>query len=314
MEVKYLGFSLDTTLKSISVKDALDKFCLQSGNPSTLKSIERRIYLNNDDDKYYRGLAITVKDQKKFCKLESSGGGFHIEVENLQGNNKLMEFNFFVINKENNIGLYQHYHQSCALMVFGEYLKSFYRSLKESIISSEVEAEKSKSSNPLSQSAERAIRQKYKTKLDFNPLYRQEDIEKILKSFQKIKAFEYEYATLTPEVLDATPLSGYVTRKKEKITFSTSHSSDSLAGAIYGAVKDFSPRRGKVFVEDAEGIDSAIQIFNSPDFFGHEDYDSVAHKLHSLDINNFQNSSYMGELIDICESDDYEHIFQAALA
>ncbi|MCL6272245.1 hypothetical protein M3P05_20195 [Sansalvadorimonas sp. 2012CJ34-2] len=313
MDVKYLGFSLETTTDTVSVEDLMSEVCEISGETNNLKPIERRIYLNDEDDKYYKGLVITVKDQKKFCKLTSSSDGFKIEVENLKGENKLMDFNFFVINKENNIGLYQHYFQSCSLMVFGEYLKHSYRTIRDGKIAQEIKNEKTKNQGTISPSAEKRIRRKFKSKLEFQALYRKEDIEVILKEFKKIKAFEYEYATLTPDVMDATPLSSYVSKKKEKLTFATSHSADTLATAISGAVDKFAPKRGKVLVEDAEGIDSAIQIFNMPDCFGLEDYDEVAYKLNSLDVSEFQNADYIKELIEICESDDYEHIFQAEI-
>ncbi|SFX77447.1 hypothetical protein [Marinospirillum alkaliphilum] len=313
MDVKYLGFSLEASSSVITVKDLMAEICKSSGESSNLKPIERKIYLNDDDDKYYKGLIITIKDQKKFCKLISSEDGFKIKVENLKGENKLMDFNFFVVNKENNIGLYQHYFQSCSLMVFGEYLKHSYRMIRDGRISKEIEKIKILNQGVVDYSEEKRVRKKYKSKLDFHALYRKEDIEVILKEFKKVKAFEYEYAYLTPEIIAATPLSSYVTKKKEKVIFSRGYSSATLATAISSALNRFSPKRGKVFVEDAEGIDSAIQIFNMPDCFGQEDYDDVANKLNSLDVNEFQDAEYINELIDICESEDYEHIFKSEI-
>lgn len=313
MDVKYLGFSLETSSDAITIKDLIAEACKVSGESNKLKSIERKIYLNNDDDNYYKGLVITVKDQKRFCQLTSSDSGFKIKVENLMGENKLMDFNFFVINKNNNIGLYQHYFQSCSLMVFGDYLKHSYRKIRDERISTDIENKKISNQGVIKAVEERKIRKKYNSKLSFHALYREEDIEIILKEFKRIKAFEYEYACLTPNIIAATPLSSYVIKKKEKLIFSTDYSSDTLATAISGAISQLSPKRGKVFVEDAEGIDSAIQIFNIPDCFGQEDYDEVAYKLNLLDINKFQDSLYINELIEICESDDYEHIFKAEL-
>jgi hypothetical protein len=284
-----------------------------NGKPDQSRAIERRIFLDESTNKnYYLGLVVTVKDQKRFCRLENNKGQIKITVENLTGDDKLMEFNFFVINKKNGIGLYQHYHQSCGLNVFGSYLVSHHKLIREKGANEEIEAQTNKEGE-LSASKERSIKKKYRGRLRFSQLVRKDSLEKILKECKALKAFEYEISALDANLRPGVPLSKYVKKLREKLTFSQVWSVPVLASAIATAVKELSPRNGRVYALNEFDEDVSLRIFDVPDNFGEEDFDEVALKLNNLNLNAFGSHKVSNELVALCQSDDLKHIFEANL-
>src|SRR5690606_297779 len=104
MFVRSYGFSIEAGHNRVTVADVFSLMASQNGQPDTSKSNERRFYVDDTSDAdFVRGLVVTVKDQKAFCELVNDSGSFVIKVNNLTGDNKLMEFNFFVVNKKNGL-------------------------------------------------------------------------------------------------------------------------------------------------------------------------------------------------------------------
>lgn len=288
---------------------------LKSGDPDNSHVLERRFYIDCDSDvNYYIGLVVTVKNQKRFCKLQDDGGGaVKISVANLIGNDKLMEFNFFVLNKNNGIGLYQHYHQSCSLNSFGDYLKAYFRQCRDSMIAAEVEMIKL-NNGEVTDAEEKSVRKKYKGGLKFSQLVRKESLAIILSEFKKLKAFEYELSTLDAEIDDAVPLKPYLRKVREKLTFAPQWTCAALAKPIIDLIEKVKPSRGRVYAKNEVGEDVVLAIFNMPDNFGEENYDDVAAKLDNLDLSKIGEHRVPKELIALCRSDEVRHIFEAEVA
>jgi hypothetical protein len=115
------GISLDQFIAHLAtLKDVPVKF----------NSYDRLLYVGDKGD-YYLGLFLTVKDQRKFCEIQQDGGEFTITVRSLEERSNLMDFNFFIVNKNTGRGIYQHYHQSCSANQFGVFLQRQYDDLKE---------------------------------------------------------------------------------------------------------------------------------------------------------------------------------------
>ncbi len=315
MKVRLYGFEIESTSSTVSIDDLLANLHSSSGTPDTSRGIERRIYLDSKSHKdYHLGLVVTVKDQKRFCRLENDHGNIKITVENLKGKDKLMEFNFFAINKKNGIGIYQHYFQSCGVNVFGGYLSSRHKDLREKNIEDEIKKEKSSNGGKLSESKEKKIRRKHAGRLKFSPLVRKESLKSILDEYKRIKAFEYEYSALDVDSKPGVPLGKYVKKKREKLTFARDWSVKELAAGIAKTIDLINPKNGRVHVVDMFDEDLSLKIFDIPDHFGEEEYDDVALKLHNLDVYDFAKHKVASEIVAICKSDDYKHIFEANLA
>ncbi|WP_406611387.1 hypothetical protein [Agarivorans sp. JK6] len=311
MEVKCLGFSVSVDGGCVSLSELFTFFenegCVVDANESN----QRRFYFDtNSHDDYFKGLVVTVKDQKKFCRLTNENGGFQILVDNLQGDDKLLEFNFLIIHKVTGLGLYQHYYQSCSMNVFGKYLKRYHHQLKKALGDAEISTQATLEGSPLTEGRKQRIRKQFSGQLKFAPLVRQENLEAILKEYRKIKSFEFEYAYLDHEVRAATPLSGFVSRKIEKLSFLGDTSfKNSIAKAISAFTAGGAPKRGKVIVEDYDGESIPIKIFDMPDCFGVEDFDKLAAKLHGLDVDYFYSHEIFDDLIAVFESEEHEDVF-----
>ena len=222
-----------------------------------------------------------------------------------------MEFNFFAINKSNGIGIYQHYHQSCGTNVFGGYLRARFNRLRENKIALEVAEKEKKTGKDISKSDLRKIKRQFSGNLKFSILVRQENLEEILSEYSRIKAFEYEYSVLTSEHKRGMPLAKYVTKKREKLTFVPESPVAALAVGIVKAIKNLAPKSGRVYALDAFSEDISLNVLNIPDSFGEEEYDDIAGKLHNLDVYDFAKHSVCKDLVKICRSEEYRHIFEA---
>jgi hypothetical protein len=307
------GFEIETDSQDVTISKLMAHLAAHSGEPDKSRTVERRIFFDEATNKnYYLGLVVTVKDQKRFCRLENNEGQIKITVENLKGDDKLMEFNFFVVNKRNGVGLYQHYHQSCGLNVFGTYLSSSFKLLCDQATNDEIQMQV-KREGGLSSDKERSIRKKFSGRLHFSQLVRKESLEKILNEYKSLKSFEYEVSALDAEDRPGVPLSRYAKKIRQKLTFSKSWTVPVLASAIAGAIQIISPRSGRVYALNEFDEDVSLRIFDMPDNFGEEDFDDVTLKLHDLDLNAFGAHQVSKELVALCQSDGLKHIFEARL-
>lgn len=310
MKVRLYGFTLEAGHTNSSLNDLYDHMELFSGNADNTRTNERRIYFSKDaDPTFARGLIVTVKDQKAFCKLIDENGRLVISVENLQGDDKLMEFNFFVVNKTNGIGLYQQYHHSCSLGVFGAYLKERYRTISEGAANQAIAALRHQGQH--TNRRETAIRRAHRGGLSVATLVHRGNLAAVLRQFMRIKSFEYEFAQLDAIREVAQPLQPYVTRRKEKVTFEPRYAVVTIANAIHNAVIAIQPKSGRVHVETEEGDLLSVKLADIPEHFGEYDYDDIASQLDNLDTADFAQHRTFTELQNVCNSDPYRHIFTA---
>lgn len=310
MKAHLKGFSIESGNGHVSLEDLFALMEQQSGQSDTSQPNERRLYVHAPQEgRFIKGLIVTVRDQKNFCSLTQHEGNFVIQVQNLLGDDRLMEFNFFVLNRDNGLGLYLHYHQSCSVGMFGNYLRARYALITDNRCADAIAA---LGPDP-SLSAQRRVRREYKRKLLFSPLVSRQSLEDMLKECQKINSFEYEFAAIEQIKSIAAPLQPFARRRRERIVFTPRSPIGELANAVSRAVAEIAPRSGKVNVIDAEGDAVALRIANMPENFGEYEYDEVAQRLNNLDTKDFAKHDLLTELVRICESDDYRHIFMAAL-
>lgn len=310
MKVRLYGFSLEAGHAKSSLNDLYDHMELFSGEADNARTNERRIYFNKDaDPTFARGLVVTVKDQKAFCKLIDENGRLVISVENLLGDDKLMEFNFFVVNKTNGIGLYQQYHHSCSLGVFGGYLRDRYRTISEESAGQAIAALRQQGGS--TDRKEAAIKRAHRGGLSVATLVHSGNLSAVLRQFDKIKSFEYEFAQLDAIREVAQPLQPYVKRRREKVTFEPRYAVVTIANAVQNAVNSIQPRSGRVHVETQDGDPLSVKLADIPEHFGEYEYDDIALQLDNLDTADFARHHTFAELQNVCNSAPYRHIFTA---
>lgn len=312
MKVRLYGFTLEAGHTKAALSDLYDHLALFSGAADNSRSNERRIYFDKDTDATFaRGLVVTVKDQKAFCKLIEDRGRLVINVENLQGEDKLMEFNFFVINKTNGVGLYQQYHHSCSLGVFGGYLRDHYHTISTEFADREV-AELTRRGEHTDK-REKGIRKAHRGGLSIATLVHSGTLGAVLRQFQKIKSFEYEFAQFDAIRSVAQPLQPYVKRRKEKVTFEPRYAVVTIANAVQNAVNAIQPKSGRVHVETEDGDPLSVKLADIPEHFGEYEFDDIASQLDNLDTAQFARHRTFTELQAVCDSDAYRHIFNARI-
>lgn len=314
LDSRFLGFSIGYQSEKLSFDMLMQELSSKlnhefQSDPSTGNS--RMVYFNSDhDQEYYLGMIITVRDQKKFCKGKVLNGDFTFDVVNLRQADKMLEFNYFIINKESGLGLYQHYHQSCAPRILGKMLKDLSSVYSRSCGDAHVAAVEAQNGKKYSESKRSKLRKPFVSKLDFSILVRQENLEEILKAYAKIKSFEFEYATLTPQIQQATPLASHVLKKKECLRFHTPTNVIDLAKSIASFTKNGGLSSGRVKVENEYGDEFPLRIFNMPDYFAVYDFDELADKLSNIQASKFYNSEIVKLLRETFEDEAYDHIFQ----
>lgn len=316
MDIKYLGFTIGIERQNSNIEDFIqyisnsEKGYLHFNEAESNNEI--RLYMHNTiDSDFYQGLVVTIKDQQKFCKFTDEGA--EIEVENLEGDNKLIDFNFFVINKSNHIGLFQHYHHSCALSKFMGFFKRYFKNMTNAQAELAIDLFKANNDGEISKNKIKAIRLDKYDWLNMSQLIKHENLQSVLLQCEKIKSFEYDITYLDESNNVAQPLSRFVEKKQLNVRFKRVQSVSEIASSLSRMVQDLGIRQGKVYAEDQEGNSFPIQVINTPDCFGIDDYDRLVSRLNGLVIHQFYSNSFYDILIEKFALPEYSNTLSAEL-
>lgn len=309
MQVKLLGFKLSTEEKNDFINlSKLFSYIESNSQEKEIYEHKRQIFINSSDNIFYHGLIITIKDQKKFCELKSDDNeNFKIQVKDIDELSKIMDFNFFIVNKNTGIGIYQYYHQSFSLNSFGYFLKSIYRNMRDIKIENELN-ELGKSKPVISQDEKRKIKKKFNNPLNFEILIKKENLESLIKELDVINSFEFNYTYLTAHESSFMPLKSQIKLERTKILFNKKNQSKSLiAKTIVSIVKDAVTTKQKITGIDENKLEKILYISNNPDNFGIYEYDDIASGLNSVEIKKFHESMVVKILTDA--ANNFQHIF-----
>ena len=252
----------------------------------SISAYPRDIYVKADGV-YIFGLVVTIKDQRKYCELVvQSGGNQIIDVKNLAQNSKLMEFNFFVIDKKTGAGVFQHYHNSLSLSGLGYFFATTFGNLNKATIDAEI------NKLPIALQSKKnveAIKKSKRDRLNFKIAIRKEGLRELLEELKTIKSFEYEFATLGVVEKEMRQLSGAVKKKNTKLIFNAGTSSSSIASKIASSVESLGLTKGSIVGKDGADLESVIRLIDNVGRFSEFDYDDSLQKIASLNINDFDN-------------------------
>jgi len=304
MLVRILGISFEP--KAIVTLDELfDRLSLKSDEEMSVGDINRLLVVDKDsNDHYYLGVVVTIKDQRRFCELSEEQGKMKIKVVNLEDHQSIAEFNFFVINRSNGFGLYQHYHQSCSIGQFAYLASTRYREIADERAEDEINQQ-----GEINEKKRAAIKKKYAGRLDWSVLVKKAGLEKLLLEFSLIKSFEFDFAHLESKEPEYQPLSGKVRKERRRWSFVNNTFSQLVAHEIASLANIFNVSNGRVVGEDEDGISRAIRIMDNPDNFGEYPYDDVAAKLNDLDLSAISDSWVIKELLK--KATEYKAIIEA---
>lgn len=308
MNVNFLGFSVDGPA---CMPEFMAYLAGNNKNHKTIDEIGRFLFIDDTRHQdFYLGLVITVKNQRTFCELKEAEGSFTVAVSLLDDGAHLMEFNFFIINKKNGLGLYQYYHNSCSVGQFFKMFKSHFhewkvvaRAAHQKMLMSEQGLDEKKAEN-------KAVA-KYKGRLKTQQLVRKQDLAKILLEYDRIKSLMLEFSYLEPESKEFGPLDKYVKKSRKIFSFDKKWKPKALASNVVNAIKQSGAENSGVRVADESGAETFLRLQNNPDNFGRFDYDTVAMHLNNLDVDQFAGSWVVGELLKSAEK--HKSIFAAKI-
>ncbi len=307
MQVRFLGFSFSSDCATVSLDDYVNHMLTEHGKSHELNEHDRFLFFNTTHSKnYYVGLLVTVKDQKTFCELVKKSGKLVVKVNALDDNSSLMDFNFLVLHKTSGFGMYQYYHQSFSLSSFGYFNAQRFSEFRDATAKAEISKIPD---HKLTAAKEKAIKQKHKGRLRWEILVKKENLKDLIEELQQVKAFEYCFLALTAPEPEFQPLKSHVRKERTKLSFYSQSPVKALASSISNIVTQFNIDDGKIIGTDFDGIDRVLRITNNPDNFGEYSYDDVAPKINSLDIEQFEKSWVVEELLNKCA--EYKHIFEA---
>lgn len=309
MHVRFLGFNFQVKGTGLTLQTFADYIQRQSGRSHELGPHKRLLFLNStNNSKYYVGLLVTVKDQKTYCELVQNGGKLTVKVNELDPDSNLMDFNFFVLNKLNGLGLYQYYHQSCSLNSFGYYCASRFGEHRKAAID---EAFSTQVNGSMPAINEKIIRQNLNARLVWEILVRKEKLQDLIEELERVKAFEYSFATLTVHEPEFKPLESFVRKETKKLSFTTGSPVKQIASIIANFVGSREIESGKIIGMDSDDKERVLRITDNPDNFGEYSYDDIAPRINSLDMEAFEKSWVIEELLEKCAQN--KHIFEAEI-
>jgi len=156
---------------------------------------------------------------------------------------------------------------------------------------------------------EQEIKKDYKNALSCTLLTRPDDLGKILEDLHEIGSFDYEYTTVEAIARNGEPVSSFVKKRSEKVSFIDTAKTTELIKAIVAQVKDFGLKKGKVTGKDESGEAKSIKIIDMPEHFGIEDFDNMVKKLNHLNVTNFAEHQIVSELMKTAK--DNRYIFES---
>jgi hypothetical protein len=291
MKIKLLGINLESgsgfTLAN------LFNYIGQHNDPVDIGGYGRFLYIDERDG-FHVGLLITTKNQKKYLEFKHDKTAAKLEAKDVSEGAKFADFNFFAINKKTGRGIYQYYHHSCSLNMFGVICRSYYERLRQAQIS---EAMKTCHSTK----EEKAIKKHFAGTLKWEIVVRPEAFDALVRSLKSIKAVTLTLSTLAYEKTVFTPISRVAKRMTQRYTFAPKTPISSLVSGIRDVVSKADVDGAKVEGIGQDGLEQVIKLINTPDFFGSFDFDAVASTM-TITPKDFVESAFLTEIIKVAKS------------
>lgn len=256
--------------------------------------------ISDVDEDYYTGLFLSIRDARSFCKIQREGRAFKVTHEELEADESIVHFNFFILNKKTYRGLYQYYFGAATLNFFNAFLLDRYKEMKNGIVDAEI----AKLGQDPPKKKQAAIRKKYAKNLTYSIMERPESFRERVESLKRVRGFSFDYMSLAVDEKEFQPLSGQAKRINHEVFFQ--RPADDNFSAIKGAVVNATRAAGigKYQVRGIDAHDNEVVYKSANDFdvFEEYDYDDVTRTI-SIDSNDLVKSideSYViAELLDI---------------
>lgn len=289
------------------MSDIFDYFIKQSTHEIKRADYDRQI-LVKDDGKYYSGLVLTYKNQKKNCLSKVKNGQFEIKIEDLKGDNKLVNFNFFCINKKSMKGLYLYYRGSCSL----NSLFSSWQSYSNFTIRKKIRLETTALGKKPDKKLVEAIHKKYEQRLEFRVTIDKANLISMLSAFNEIKSATFRYDSV--DFTDSEMIGVEQFTRNTEVTFNISDNNKSRVGQIANSIDQMVKNvsgitKGVVSVVDHNKNERLVDLINSPCFFNEYDFDTIAQHVDGLKNDNYTTNAIISIIKDEIENGSKKNEF-----
>lgn len=295
MKIKLLGIEM-TTGQGVTLADLFQSIGETGGSPVDVGGHSRFTYVDKVDG-YHVGLVITTKDHNKFLEFKRDKTTAKLEARDVSAGAKLADFNFFAINETTGKGIYQYYHQSCGVNLFGLLCKSFYEKLKKK----RMDAAKA-TFKELTLKAEKQINKDYAGTLKWEILVRKETFDKMVSELKSIQAVTLAVSTLAYADTAFSPIALVAKNMSQRFTFGKGASVASVASSILQVAKATDVEGAKVEGVGDDGLEQIIKMFNTPDVFGEYDFDDIAQTM-TISPLDFAKSSFLQSMIKVAKEE-----------
>ncbi|MCS0534223.1 MULTISPECIES: hypothetical protein [Citrobacter freundii complex] len=307
MKIKSQGFAIINSNANIKMSDIFDYFIKQSTHEIKRADYDRQI-LVKDDGKYYSGLVLTYKNQKKNCLSKVKNGQFEIKIEDLKGDNKLVNFNFFCINKKSMKGLYLYYRGSCSL----NSLFSSWQSYSNFTIRKKIRLETTALGKKPDKKLVEAIHKKYEQRLEFRVIIDKANLISMLSAFNEIKSATFRYDSV--DFTDSEMIGVEQFTRNTEVTFNISDNNKSRVGQIANSIDQMVKNvsgitKGVVSVVDHNKNERLVDLINSPCFFNEYDFDTIAQHVDGLKNDNYTTNAIISIIKDEIENGSKKNEF-----
>jgi len=293
MKIKLLGLDFAVG-NGITLADLFQHIQINNGSPREVAGYSRFLY-TADKAGYYVGLLITTKNHNKYLEFKHDSTSAKLEARETSEGSKLADFNFFVMNKSSGRGIYQYYHQSCSLNVFGALCKSYYEEIK----ASRIIAARTAIGSP-SAKQERAIQVQYKGTLTWATVVRKENFQELVAQFKQVKNIKLNVATLAYEETIFTPLARVASRLTQRYSFKADTSVAEIVKGIKAVFKETKVEGARAEGIGDDDLEQVVKLTNTPDFFGEFEFDKIASNM-TIEPSKFAESEFLTDIIEVAK-------------
>ena len=290
MDITFQAFSWESKANQLSLSSFVDYL---SRLQQPFKYKECRLFNVRRQGNTVIGLVITVKSQKKFCTLVTEQNNLTLTAHELRSNERVADFNFFIFDLTKSIGLYQYYHQSCALTNFNILMQSLFYDVLSGKENHEIQA--TDASQRTGHFFDR-LRRKYAGRLAWSIIERPGVFADRVARMRDISNFEFEFGETGTEGGTFSPLAPYVKRFKHSLAAIQTGSAVEKVSAFAGWIRESHLNKARIIGLDESGTDVIYKLYHDFDMFARYGYDDMVPSL-QLDPNNVVQSLLENKIV-----------------
>lgn len=294
MKIVFQAFHWNCQCPAFTLVSFLHKLNQMNGT----KVKQRILYFIEESEDLWVGLVLTIKDMRKFVTLVESREELKLDVHKLSEDEKIADFNFFIIRPESGFGLYQHHHHSCSLNLFNYLVKKRYNDMRTAIYLSEkerlesVNTKKSKINNEL---------KKYRGKFTPTIVEKKGSFVDRVKELQDTNSAELEFRQINFSNNPLQAIQAHLKTVKYKMSFSSTTSRLDKVRSLASIIQSNDFKKATVEGIDENGNDVVYRLFNDFDSFQKYDYEEMVPSL-NLDPDELTDSILQNTIVSELKS------------